>query len=109
MTLVEVVLAVVILAVGLLAMVGTGAAVTALIAEGGWHQRTSTLAREQFEILYGRPCVGIGAGAVTRGALSAVWAVSGAGSARRVVLTVTSPRRRGPRSDVFEALIPCQP
>ena len=109
MTLVEVVLAVVILAVGLLALVGTGVAVTRMLAQGRRYHRASALATELLEILHSRSCSRIVNGSETREAHTAAWTVTDAGNEKRVILTVASGEGGNARQDVFHTLIPCAP
>jgi len=106
-TLVELVVAVLVLSVGILALGGTAAAVTRMV---GWGQRyggSAAAAGERLETLRSLGCAGLGAGRDSAGRYRLAWSVTAAGSLRSVALTVDYPDGALVRSDTFEAVVWC--
>ena len=113
-TVLEVLIAVMILTVGLLGLVSTAALVTRMITQGAWYGEASTLASRQFETFRSRwtgtGCNGAADGSsTTPNGFSLAWRVipAAGGRARQVQLTVTSPTARGTRQDTFFSTIIC--
>ncbi len=108
-TLVEVIVAILILSVGLLGLVTTAAITTRMIAQGQRYSETSTLAAQQLEILRSQDCAGLNGGSRSAGAFSVTWTVStvAGGRARALDVVVTSPTGHGTRADTFATTIPC--
>ena len=106
-TLVELVVAVLVLSVGVLALSGTAAAVTRMM---GWGQRfgaSALAAQARLEALRADGCGALGGGADSAGQYRLRWRVTAAGSLRTVALSVEYPDGRGLRSDLFEAVAWC--
>jgi len=106
-TLVELVVAVLVLSVGVLALSGTAAAVTRMM---GWGQRfgaSAVAAQARLEALRAGGCAALGGGLDSTGHYRLRWSVTAAGSLRTVALTVEYPDGRGLRSDLFEAVAWC--
>ncbi len=102
-TIVEVLVAVIILSVGLLGLVTTAGLVTGMIGQGQRYTEASVLAGERFEILRAQRCPSPGAGSEIRGAYTVSWqitAVAG-GRGRQFAVTVQSPTGRGTRTALF--------
>ncbi len=108
-TIVEVLVAVMVLAVGILGLVTTAGLVTRMIAQGQRYTRASTLASERFEILRAQRCPAVGTGTETRGAYTIAWSVAdtAGGRARVIRVSVTSPTGRGTRTDKFSTSKVC--
>lgn len=108
-TIVEVLVAVLILSVGMLALASTAATVTRMIGQGQRFSEASTLAVERFEIIRAQDCADMGSGSADEGRYALTWTVSSVagGNARSVALTVTSPTGRGSRADSFATTIAC--
>ena len=108
-TIVEVVVAILILTVGLLALAHTAGAVTRMVGQGQRFTYASNLANERFEILRSQRCPSMSAGSESRGSYSLTWAVTatGGGGGNEVIVNVTSPTGRGNRTDIFRTVIPC--
>jgi len=105
--LVELVVAVLVLAVGLLALAGTAAAVSRMVA---WGQRlggSAVAAQSRLEELRSGGCAALGGGRDSVGHYRLQWSVAATGSLRTVELTVGYPDGRGDRSDRFEAVAWC--
>jgi len=115
-TIVEVLAAIVILGVGVLATAGSAAMVTRMVGEGKQATRMAALASRRLEILRlaaystiprcssprftsGGPIISIG--------ISETWFVPAAGNVRAVSVAVSRPTVRGSRSTVLRSLIAC--
>lgn len=109
-TVVEVLIAVLVLTVGLLGMVTTAALTTRMIAQGQRFSEASAIANERFEILRAIPCAQMTGGSSQVGRYSVSWTVTAneANTWRRVTVTVTSPTARGSRTDQFTTIISCR-
>lgn len=110
-TIVEVLVAVMILVVGLLALVGTGGLVTKMLTRGTRSGRGAFFAQERLEILRATPCASLASGSNTRGGgYTLAWTITTltGGTARRarVVATYTAARATA-RADTVEATILC--
>lgn len=112
-TIIEVMIAVMILTVGLLALVSSAALVTRMINQGSWYSEASTRASRQFETFRsqwtGNSCMGAADGSSSAGGFTLTWRVTSTagGRARDVQLTVQSPTARGTRTDIFYNTILC--
>lgn len=112
-TIIEVLVAVLILTVGLLGLVSSGALVTRMIGQGSRFTETSTVAGQQFETFRSQwganNCAGAANGSSTTLGFTMTWTVTSvaAGRARQVQLTVSTPTGRGTRTDTFYRTIPC--
>jgi len=106
-TLVEIVVAALVLTVGVLALAGTAAAVSRMV---GWGQRlggSAVVAQARLEELRSRGCASLGGGRDSVGHYRLQWSVTTTGPLRTVALTVGYPNGRGERSDRFEAVAWC--
>jgi type IV pilus assembly protein PilV len=108
-TIVEVLIAVMVLSVGLLALVGSAAVTTRMIAQGQRYSEASALANERFEILRSQTCAAMADGSATSGRFTVTWRVvaDASGRAREVQVVVTSPTASGARNDQFQTVILC--
>lgn len=105
--LVELVVAMLVLTVGVLALAGTAAAVSRMVE---WGQRlggSAIAAQSRLEALRSGGCAALGDGRDAVGRYRLQWSVAAAGSLRTVALTVDYPDGRGDRRDRFEALAWC--
>ena len=111
MTLVEVLIAVVMLAVGVLAFVGTTAATVGMLSRGNRSVKGAFYAQEQLEILAATPCQFLADGAATRQTVfQTSWTVTDApgGNSKRVQLIATYPAVLSrPRADTMEISVLC--
>jgi type II secretory pathway pseudopilin PulG len=115
-TLVEVAVALVMLAFGVLALVGSSAMATRMIGRG----RAATLASEVATARVERlrllaaatvpPCAhaGLAGGGAVSAGVGERWTVEGEGSLRRVTLALEYPAPGGPVSDTLRAVLPCR-
>ena len=116
MTLVEVLVALVVLCVGVLALSGSSSIITRMIGRGKSETHAAMAASQRMETL--RLAARAGAarctspdfasgGPIIQDGLTQSWAVSPAGAVRRVRVTVTYLTVRGIRSAVLETAIAC--
>jgi prepilin-type N-terminal cleavage/methylation domain-containing protein len=115
-TLVEVLVALVVLAIGILALTGSSAVINRMIGRGRVETQAAMAAARRVETL--RRLAGsttprctasefATGGPVLEGGLLASWTVPPAGAVRRVRVSVTYLTLRGPRSAVLETSITC--
>lgn len=109
MTIVEVIIAVLIVTVGLLAAAGTMGTVTRMLNRGEMTTTAASHAQDQFETLRALPCSQMQNGTSVRGPFQLGWTVQPApvGNANRIVLTTTYSMARTTRVDSFETAIAC--
>ena len=114
-TIVEILVAMLVLAVGIIGLTTTAALVTRMIGQGERYSQASTMAAEQFEVFRSQRCTSLANGAATRTGFTLSWNVQDASgpspspsaAARRVTIVVTSPTPRGARADTFATTIGC--
>lgn len=108
-TIVELVVAVLVLTVGLLGLASAAAVVTRMIAQGDRYTEASTLANRQLEVLRSQTCANLTDGSTTVGRFQLSWTVASisGGRGRQVTITVVSPTSRGTRTDTFYNTIVC--
>jgi prepilin-type N-terminal cleavage/methylation domain-containing protein len=113
-TLIEVLVAVTILAVGVVAMAGSAAAVTRMIGRGKIDTRATQLATDQLERLrraayFTTPrCTALASGGPRDTTnVSLAWTVVVNGTGRTVTVSATYNTTRGSRTDVLTTYIEC--
>lgn len=112
-TIIEVIIAVIVLSVGLLGLVSTAALTTRMISQGQRYSEVAALANQRFEILRGEndaTCSRIVNGSNTEGQVQLSWTVASiqSGRARQVTVGVTSSTGTGRRTDRFQTIIFCR-
>lgn len=109
-TIVEVIIAMIVLTVGLLGLVSTAALTTRMISQGQRYSVAAALANQRFEILRATPCASMAGGSNTEGNVQVAWTVTAiqANRARQSTVSVTSPTGRGTRTDQFQTIIYCR-
>jgi type IV pilus modification protein PilV len=106
-TLVEVIVALVLLTIGVLGLAGVARSVTRLTTESLRLTTAAVLAGSRVEQLRAGGCVGALSGTAVTGAYAESWSASGAGAARAVRVTVTYPAPPGLRMRALAAVIAC--
>lgn len=113
-SLVEVMIAIVILAVGILALAGTAGAVTKMIARGGRMGGSSVAAEDALESLRAGICrtfpgktTGSQSGTGTNGKYTLSWTTTANDWLRTISLSVSYPNGTATRTDVYETMISC--
>lgn len=115
-TLVEVLVAIVVLGIGIVALVGSSAMVTRMIGRGKIETRAAQVASRRLEVLRlaaystsprcAAPAFASG-GPVLSDGVSESWMVPGAGKVRSVQVNVTYLTVRGPRTASLQTRIEC--
>ena len=106
-TVVELLVALVVLTIGLLALAGTAGVVAAHVGDGGRLSASAHVARSVIDSLATTPCEAITTGSTARTGAAIEWAVQRDSISARVDLTVRSQLRRSGRSDAFQLVVPC--
>lgn len=110
-TIVEVLVAVLILTVGLLGLASTAGLVTRMIGQGQRFTEANALANERLEILRAQPCPSMTGGSATSGVYQLTWTVDSTGlglKGRRLRVIVRSPTRPSvTRADTFTTIVFC--
>lgn len=115
-TLVEVLIAIVVLSIGVLALTGSSALVTRMIGRGKVETEAALRAGRRVELLRAAAastaprCQAAGfssGGPVTSDALTESWVVSASGAVRRVRVSVNYVTVHGVRTAVLETAIAC--
>ncbi|HJR17192.1 MAG TPA: prepilin-type N-terminal cleavage/methylation domain-containing protein [Gemmatimonadales bacterium] len=114
-TLVEVMVAIAVLAIGIMALAGSSSSVTRMIGHGKVETRAAQVAARRMDILRlaakAPPrCTNsefVSGGPAMSSGVSESWTVPGAGKVRHVRVTVTYLTVRGPRTAMLESRIAC--
>ena len=106
-SLVEVMIAVVILTVGILALAGTSARVVRMINQGGRLAGASLVAEGRFEILRATSCATLASGSTVEGPFTIRWTVATSGYLRTVGLTVVYVTGGTTHTDAYVTSISC--
>ncbi|HUG27219.1 MAG TPA: prepilin-type N-terminal cleavage/methylation domain-containing protein [Gemmatimonadales bacterium] len=114
-SIVEVLVAIIILTVGLLALAQSSGAVTTMIGRGKQDTQASLAAQQQLERLRqvanstSPKCTALASGTATGPATgtTTAWTVSGSGDSRSVAVTVTYRISRGTRTETIRAILGC--
>lgn len=109
-TIVEVLVAVTILTVGMLALTTTAALVTRMIGRGRRFTEAAALAANRVEALRAERCPAVGSGTEPHGAFVVDWSVSSdvGERGRLITVLVTSPTARGLRTDTLRTVQACR-
>ncbi|MFN2318025.1 MAG: prepilin-type N-terminal cleavage/methylation domain-containing protein [Gemmatimonadales bacterium] len=114
-SIVEVLVAIIILTIGLLALAQSSGAVTTMIGRGKQDTQASLAAQQQLERLRQvansttPKCTALANGSATGPATgtTTAWTVSGSGDSRTVAVTVTYRISRGTRTETVRAILGC--
>lgn len=114
-TVIEVLIAVTVLSVGVLAMLQSSAGVTGMLRDGRQRSRAVAIATTRLETLRQQAisttptCTALSGGsATTAGRFQESWTVSGSGFSRSVVVTVSYPLGTHSSSQTVRTAILCQ-
>jgi prepilin-type N-terminal cleavage/methylation domain-containing protein len=109
-TVIEVMVAVVVITIGLLGLTSTSASVVQMVGNGGRFSEVSEMAAEHFEAMRTRPCDQLADSTAYDGAFVVEWAVDSiaGGEGRRIDMTVQSPTPKGSRVDRFSMSVSCR-
>jgi len=113
-TLIELMVAVIILSVGILALASGSGAVYRMLGAGKRTTRAVTTASQQMELLRRQAnatnprCTALAGGSATStGNVTTTWTVTGAGNSRDVRVWVRYPTNRGTTADTLFTTLPC--
>lgn len=112
-TLVEVVVAVVILGVGVVAVAGTFGNSARMVGQGWRFTRAAAIASQRLETLRRQAnstsprCTALASGTQTSGSITQTWTVTANGNLRNIRVTVRVPRPRGASVDTVLATLAC--
>jgi prepilin-type N-terminal cleavage/methylation domain-containing protein len=106
-TLIEILVSVVVLAVGLLALMGASAVVAHQIAGGAQLTIAATIAQSRFETMRARPCRSLTGGSSEQRGIREVWSVVHRSRLVEVTDTIVVPGRDGQRTHAIRSSIPC--
>ena len=109
LTIVELLIAVVILTVGVLALAATAGLVAAHVGDGARLTGAAHSARTTLDSLRGVPCGRLTSGVATSGTLTLEWTVARDSLVAEIAVTVGSNLRRRTRSDAYRTTVPCAP
>ncbi len=116
-TLVEVILALIVLVVGVLTVAGSSALATRMVGLGRQATASAQVATSRIEWLRGLaastvpPCAHpqFAGGSGLSGDIQESWSIAGSGNARDVTVVMTYPTPRGPAHDTATAVLLCRP
>lgn len=104
---VEMLVAIVILSIGVLGMASTSGYVAAQMG-GGKHQTVAASVSQQvYDSLTASPCASLADGTDSKRSVTVAWTVADSGRFKYVQQTLTYPTRRGTRTLTYANLIPC--
>ena len=106
-SLIELMVAILVLTVGLLGLAGTTAVATQMIGQGGRSTLAASVAQSRFEVLRLGSCAALSGGSIyTRGVIES-WQIDSVRTSAFITARVTYQTRRGPRTQVFRSVRPC--
>ena len=108
-TLIELVLAVFVFAIGALGLAATTAMITRSLALAGIREHAARVATGRIETLRGLSCTSVHGGSESLQGIVSSWSVTPAGPRAGVVETVTYRVSGVPRTDSYSAVLRCQP
>jgi prepilin-type N-terminal cleavage/methylation domain-containing protein len=112
-SLVELLVAMTLLVIGLLAIVGVSGSVARSLGESRGDNQAALVAQSRFESLAGTACASISLGTVTavttRGIVERYRVTAGPNNTLAVIDSLAWQTREGTRRQVFTTLLPCRP
>jgi prepilin-type N-terminal cleavage/methylation domain-containing protein len=109
-SLVEVVVAILILTVGVLGLAASAGTITRLTAEGGRAGAAAAVAEARFERLRATDCASLASGSATSGKFTETWRITSPTPLLRTVeVAVSYSHGRGTRTLTFTSQISCAP
>lgn len=108
-SLIELIVALLVFTIGGLGLVATSAVIGRELSANAARERAGRIAATRLEILAAQ-CRGATAGGETITGIRSEWSVGFPDSSRvSLVESVTYPSRRGARTDIYGAVLPCPP
>jgi type IV pilus assembly protein PilV len=106
-TIVEVLVAVIVLSVGILALASTAAVITRQVRSARQQTVAAAAAQSRFDRLHAVTCTGITSSTASGGGLTEHWIVTNATRVKSVTDTVKWTDRGVQKTQVYRSLIPC--
>ena len=107
-TLIEVVIAVVLLSVGALALAGGTAAVAREMAVSGRRSRAATIARSRAEDSHSRPCAALSGGSEELGGIRSEWQIAAGSTAAELDQRVEYQSAFGDHAELYSTATSCE-
>jgi Tfp pilus assembly protein PilV len=104
---IEMMVALVIIGVGLLALSGSATLVTRLMGGGTRQAMAATLAQSRLEQLRAASCASLANGSETTRGITIRWTITAITRGKDVTVTAQYPMTRGNRTQSFRTVIPC--
>ena len=106
-TIVELLVAIVVFTIGLVALAATSGVVAAGVGDGGRLSTAAHAARSILDSLGATPCGAVASGSAAREGVAVAWTVTRDSSAAHIDLTAGAALRRGNRRDTYRLVVPC--
>jgi type II secretion system protein I len=106
-TIVEVLVAVMIFSIGLLAMAGTSSVILSTLTSTQSRTIAASVAESRFERVRATPCVGRAAGSAVSRGISEAWSLDRLARADDVTVNVTFVSSHRQRTETFRSFLPC--
>ena len=106
-TIIELLVAIVVFTIGLVALAATSGLVATGVGDGGRLTAAAHAARSVLDSLGAATCGAVASGSATRDGVALAWDVTRDSSAARVDLAVGALLRRGTRRDTYRLVVPC--
>ena len=112
-TLIEIMIAIIILSVGVLGMVGSAGLVSRMVGQGKRNTRAAVVAIQRMEILRRTAlaatphCSTLSGGTATTNGVTETWSVTNSGSSRRLRVIVVYQTNRGTLADTVSTVVFC--
>jgi prepilin-type N-terminal cleavage/methylation domain-containing protein len=107
MTLVEMIVAMTIIGVGLLALAGSATLVTRLMGGGARQTLAASLVQARLESLRATNCANVSSGTETIRGVVIRWTSQAITRGKSVTVTATYPMTRGNRTQTYRTILPC--
>jgi prepilin-type N-terminal cleavage/methylation domain-containing protein len=107
-TLIEVVIAIVVLGAGALALAGSAALTVRRMAEAARRSAAVSVARTRAELSLASPCGALASGSESARGIRSDWVVATGSASAELSQRVSYPSMRGERSEDFLTAAPCQ-
>ncbi len=106
-SLIELMVAIMVLTVGLLGLAASSAVATQMIGGGGRHTLAASVAQSRFEMLRRGRCATLSGGSSYTRGVSESWQIDSVRTSAFITSRVTYQTRRGPRTQTFRSVRPC--
>jgi hypothetical protein len=106
-TIVEMLVAIVVSTIGLIALAATSGLVAAHVGDGGRLTAAAHIARTVLDSLGAQRCDAITGGAAPRDGIAVEWTVSRDSTSAQIELITGTILRRGSRRDTYSLVVPC--